>query len=116
MKRVLIGIVSVFALAAFAGAASAQDAAKIAKGEKVYADQKCSLCHSIAGKGNPKGSLDEVGTNLKADEIHDWIVKPADMAVKAKADRKPAMPAKFAALPKDDIDALVAYLSAQKKK
>ena len=116
MKRVLIGIVSVFALVAFAGVASAQDAAKIAKGEKVYADQKCSLCHSIAGKGNAKGSLDDVGTKLKADEIHDWIVKPAEMATKAKADRKPAMPAKYASLPKDDIDALVAYLSSLKKK
>jgi mono/diheme cytochrome c family protein len=115
MKRVLIGIVSVFALVAFAGAASAQDA-KIAKGEKVYADQKCSLCHSIAGKGNAKGSLDEVGTKLKADEIHDWIVKPTEMATKAKADRKPAMPAKYATLPKDDLDALVAYLSSLKKK
>jgi mono/diheme cytochrome c family protein len=116
MKRVLIGIASVFALIAFAGAASAQDAAKIAKGEKVYADQKCSLCHSIAGKGNPKGSLDEIGTKLKAEEIHDWILKPAEMATKAKAERKPAMPAKYAALPKDDLDALVVYLASLKKK
>jgi mono/diheme cytochrome c family protein len=116
MKRLLIGMMSVMALAVFAGTASAQDAAKIAKGEKVYADQKCSMCHSIAGKGNAKGSLDEVGTKLKADEIHDWIVKPAEMSAKAKADRKPAMPAKYASLPKDDLDALVAYLSSLKKK
>jgi mono/diheme cytochrome c family protein len=34
-----------------AGFASAQDAK--AKGEAVFAAQKCSLCHSIAGKGNP---------------------------------------------------------------
>ena len=115
MKRLLIWVMSVFALAAFAGAASAQDAAKIAKGEKVYADQKCSLCHSIAGKGNAKGSLDGVGAKLKAEEIHDWIVKPAEMATKAKAERKPAMPAKYASLPKDDLDALVAYLSSLKK-
>jgi len=116
MKRVLIGIVSVCALVAFAGVASAQDAAKIAKGEKVYADQKCSMCHSIAGKGNAKGSLDDVGSKLKAEEIHDWIVKPAEMTAKAKADRKPPMPAKYASLPKDDLDNLVAYLSSLKKK
>ena len=97
-----------------AAAASAQDAK--AKGEAAFTAQKCSLCHSIAGKGNAKGSLDDVGTKLKADEIHDWIVKPAEMATKAKADRKPAMPAKYASLPKDDIDALVAYLSSLKKK
>lgn len=116
MKRLLIGMMSVVALAAFAGTASAQDAAKIAKGEKVYADQKCSLCHSIAGKGNAKGALDDVGSKLKAEEIHDWIVKPAEMTAKAKAARKPPMPAKYASLPKDDIDALVAYMSSLKKK
>jgi mono/diheme cytochrome c family protein len=116
MKRVLIGVATVFTLAAFAGGASAQDAAKIAKGEKVYAEQKCSLCHSIAGKGNPKGSLDDVGSKLKTEDIHQWIVDPAGMALKQKADRKPAMPAKYAALPKDDVDALVTYLSSLKKK
>jgi mono/diheme cytochrome c family protein len=115
MKRISIGIGSAFVLAAFTGVASAQDA-KVAKGEKVFAEQKCSMCHSIAGKGNPKGSLDGIGSTLKAEEIHDWIVKPAEMATKAKADRKPPMPGKFASLPKDDVDALVAYLSSLTKK
>jgi mono/diheme cytochrome c family protein len=115
MKRVLIGLLSAVAVVVFAGAASAQDAAKIAKGEKVYADQKCSLCHSIAGKGNPKGSLDGIGAKLKAEELHDWIVKPAEMATKANAARKPPMPAKYASLPKDDLDSLVVYLSSLKK-
>jgi mono/diheme cytochrome c family protein len=114
MKRVLIGIMSVVALTVFAGAASAQDAK--AKGEKVFADQKCSLCHAIAGKGNAKGALDDVGSKLKAEEIRQWIVSPAEMAAKAKADRKPAMPAKYKDLPKDDVDALVAYLSSLKSK
>jgi mono/diheme cytochrome c family protein len=113
MKRVLIGIVGAAVVALFASTASAQDTAK---GAKVYADQKCSLCHSIAGKGNAKGSLDEVGSKLTAAEIHDWIVKPTEMATKTKADRKPPMPAKYASLPKEDIDALVAYLSSLKKK
>jgi len=112
MKRVLIGIVSVVALAAFAGLASAQDTAK---GAKVYADQKCSLCHSIAGKGNAKGALDDVGSKLKADEIREWIVDPVGMTAKAKAARKPPMPAKYKALPKEDLDALVAYLASLKK-
>ena len=38
------------------------------------------------------------------------------MTAKNKAERKPPMPAKYAALPKDDLDALVAYLSSLKKK
>ena len=115
MKRVLIGIVAIVALAGFAGAASAGQDAK-AKGEKVFADQKCSLCHSIAGKGNAKGALDDVGSKLKAEEIRQWIIDPVTMAAKAKADRKPPMPTKFASLPKDDLDALVAYLSSLKAK
>jgi mono/diheme cytochrome c family protein len=114
MKRVLIGIFSVVALTTFAGGAFAQDPK--AKGEKVYTDQKCSLCHSIAGKGNAKGPLDDVGSKLKADEIRQWIVSPAEMALKAKAERKPPMPAKYKDLPKDDLDNLVAYLSSLKAK
>jgi mono/diheme cytochrome c family protein len=106
--------VSIVALTAFAGGAWAGQDAK-AKGEKVYADQKCSLCHAIAGKGNAKGALDDVGSKLKADEIRQWIVDPATMAAKAKADRKPPMPGKYKDLPKDDLDNLVAYLSSLKK-
>jgi mono/diheme cytochrome c family protein len=113
MKRVLIGIVGAAVVALFASTASAQDTAK---GAKVLADQKCSLCHSIAGKGNAKGALDEVGSKLTAAEIHDWIVKPTEMTAKAKAERKPPMPAKYASLPKDELDALVAYLASLKKK
>ena len=75
--------------------AFAQDA-RVEKGAKVFADQKCSLCNSVAGKGNAKGALDEVGSKLTAAEIHDWIVKPTEMAAKAKADRKPPMPTKYA--------------------
>lgn len=115
MKRVLIGFMGAVALAVFAAPAAAQDA-KVEKGAKVYADQKCSMCHSIAGKGNAKGSLDDIGTKLKAEDIRQWIVDPVAMSAKHKADRKPAMPAKYAALPKDDLDALVAYLGSLKKK
>ena len=93
-----------------AATASAQDGK--AKGEKVYADQKCSLCHSIAGKGNPKGSLDGVGGKVKPEEIREWIVDPKGMTAKTKATRKPEM--KQYTLSKDDVDALVAYLSSLK--
>jgi mono/diheme cytochrome c family protein len=95
-----------------ATAAAAQDA-KVGKGQQVFTDQKCSLCHSIAGKGNAKGSLDGVGTKLSADEIRSWITDAKGMTAKTKATRKPEM--KAYTLPKDDVDALVAYLSSLKK-
>lgn len=92
--------------------AAAQDP-KVAKGEKVYTDQKCNLCHSIGAKGNKKGPLEGVASKLSADEIREWIVDAKGMTAKAKAARKPAM--KSYALPKDDVDALVAYLVTLKK-
>lgn len=93
------------------GTAKAQDAAA---GEKVYVEQKCSLCHSVAGKGNLKGVLDGVGSKLSADDIRAWIVDAKAMTEKTSAARKPVM--KAYTLPKGDVDALVAYLSTLKKK
>jgi mono/diheme cytochrome c family protein len=97
-----------------AASASAQDAAKVARGEKVYAAQKCGICHAIAGKGNTKGPLDGVGTKLTADEIHQWLVDAAGMTAKTKAPRKPVMRS-YPNLPKEDLEALVAYLQSLKK-
>ena len=107
-RSVVLGCVIVLAAAGFA---SAQDAKT--KGEAVFAAQKCSLCHSVAGKGNPKGVLDEVGTKLKADEIRSWITDAKGMTAKTGATRKPDM--KAYSLPKDDVDNLVAYLITLKK-
>jgi mono/diheme cytochrome c family protein len=91
--------------------ASAQDLK--AKGEKVFTDQKCSLCHSVAGKGNQKGALDDVGSKQSAADIRAWISDANAMTAKTGASRKPAM--KQYSLPKDDVDALVAYLTTLKK-
>lgn len=110
------GAVLVMALVLGAPAVvSAQDKALIERGMKVYADQKCSVCHSIDGKGNAKGALDSVGLKLSADEIREWIVHPADMTKKTKAERKPPMRA-YPNLPKEDLDAVVAYMLSLKKK
>jgi mono/diheme cytochrome c family protein len=109
---VLMWVGLVCALPATAGAA--QDKAQIEHGMKVYADQKCSVCHSIAGKGNVKGPLDGVGSRLTADEIREWMVNPAEMTKKTKAERKPLMRA-YPKLPKADLDALVAYMLSLKK-
>jgi cytochrome c553 len=113
MKSVIWSL-TFLGLVAFANTASAQD-----KGAKVFSEHGCPMCHSIAGKGNPKGSLDDVGAKLTPAEIRGWITDPAGSAAKAKADRKPpmvAMQAKFKDLSKQDLDDLVAYLASQKKK
>jgi mono/diheme cytochrome c family protein len=84
------------------------------QGAKVYAAQKCQMCHAIAGKGNKANPLDGVGTKLSADDIKQWITHPKEMTEKAKSTKKPPMPAKYANLPAADLDALVAYLGSLK--
>ena len=112
MKRtIVILVVGMAFLALGAARASAQTPAE--KGKAVYDAQKCSLCHSVAGKGNPKGALEGKAGKLSAAEIKAWLTTPAEMATKAGADRKPAMKS-FATLPPADLDALVAYLQTLK--
>jgi cytochrome c len=83
-------------------------------GAKVYAAQKCTMCHSIAGVGNKKLPLDGVGTKLSADQIKEWIVTPVEAAKKANSTAKPAMKA-YPALAKADLDALVGYMKSLTK-
>jgi mono/diheme cytochrome c family protein len=113
MKR-LVAALSAVGFLAIASLVSAQDA-KVERGMKVYAEQKCSMCHAIGGKGNAKGALDGVGSKLSAAEIKEWIVNPKTMTEKTKAERKPPMRA-YPNLPAEDVDALVAYMLSLKKK
>jgi mono/diheme cytochrome c family protein len=96
-------------------AVAAPDAPLVEKGQALFTQNHCTLCHSIAGKGNPKGSLDAVGDKDAAADLKKWLTEPAEMAKKANAARKPPMPS-FAKLPAADLDALVAYLGSLKKK
>ena len=107
-SALLLGVLGAFVMA---GTAGAQD---LAKGEKVYTDQKCAMCHSIGEKGNKKGPLDGVGTKYSTADLHAWIVDARGMTEKTKSDRKPPM--KNYTLAKDDLDALVAYMASLKKK
>jgi len=111
-RRVMLALA---ALVWSAGSAAAQDKAAIDRGIKVYAEQKCGVCHSIDGKGNVKGPLDSVGLRLSADDVREWMLRPAEMHKKTKAERKPFMRA-YPNLPKDDLDAIVAYMLSLKKK
>ena len=114
MLQRLKAVVLVIGFLSVASIASAQSAAQIAAGQKVFTAQKCAVCHSVADQGNKKGPLDGVGSKLSAQEIHDWIVKAPEMAAKIKAERKPPMKA-YPNLPQDELDALVAYVQSLKK-
>ena len=110
MRHTVIGFVVVLATST---AAAAQDKGVVAHGEKVYAAQKCSICHSIAGKGNAKGPLDNAG-RLSDEDLRQWMIAPRVMAEKTKSTRKPLMP-EYTKLSKEDLDAVIAYLKTLKK-
>jgi cytochrome c553 len=109
-----VGMVLILSALAVGAArpASAQSKAKIEQGAALFSSQKCTMCHSAAGKGNPKGSLDAVAASHKADEIRQWILDPEGMRAKAGATRTPAM--KPMKLSGDQVDALVAFIASLK--
>lgn len=114
-RSVLAAVAFVFAGAVAATpAVTGQDDAQIKRGQQVYSAQKCSTCHSIAGKGNKQNPLDGVGSKLTADQIREWIVNPVETAKKANSTKKPPMLNKYSKLPADDIDGLVAYMASLK--
>lgn len=109
----LVGVI-VMAVLAPAMAYAQAAPAPAGKGAAIFAAQKCSMCHSLEGKGQVKGPLDDVGSKLTAEEIRLWIVDPVDMTRKTSgAIRKPAMRA-YPNLSKDDLSALVAFLVTKK--
>lgn len=111
-KMTPVGIVLVFGLAVPLRAAGQDDAVK--KGMEVYAAQKCSVCHSVAGQGSKRNPLDGVGKKLSAEDTKQWIVDPVGMAKKSNSTKKPPMANKYSKLPAADIDALVAYMQSLK--
>jgi mono/diheme cytochrome c family protein len=110
MIRAFTAGIGLVVFAALAAPASAQD--KVQQGSALFTSQKCVLCHSVGAKGNKKGALDDVASKLKAEDIRQWLTNPAEMRAKSKATRMPEM--KPLNLTKDQVDALVAFLQAQK--
>lgn len=84
-----------------------------AKGQQLFAAQKCSICHAVAGKGNAKHPLDGAGVRLDAATVTLWLTDPKAAEAKTGKTAKPAMKS-FASLPAADIDALVAYVLSLK--
>jgi mono/diheme cytochrome c family protein len=91
------------------------EAGDCAKGEDLFAqaNPRCTVCHSVAGKGNPLGPLDGVGDRLSRDEIKAWLQRPAEMAKTRATTRKPAM-VPYPEFSDEELDALVAYLATLK--
>ena len=110
--RILLAAALMVSLATATTLRAGQGDAK--RGQEVYAAQKCSLCHAIAGKGGKANPLDGVGAKLSADDLRKWITHPDEMTAQTKSTKKPPMPKKWANLAAADLDALVAYMQSLK--
>jgi mono/diheme cytochrome c family protein len=111
MKRIGL-ILFVIGVAVVMSVAPARAQGKVDQGAALFTAQKCVMCHSAAGKGNPKGPLDGVAAKHKANEIRQWILDPEGMRAKTNATRTPAM--KPLKLTTEQVDALVAYITSLK--
>lgn len=110
IMRGFIPLLIVIGALAVAAPVAAQD--KIAAGQKVFADNKCSVCHSVNGSGNKKYPLDGAGKK-KPEELRAWLTDAKAEA--ERAGKKLALPMKsYKTLPPADFDALVAYLQSLK--
>jgi cytochrome c553 len=98
VTAVLAGLMVLLCVAA----AFSLDAA-VDHGKQLYAEQKCSMCHSIAGVGGKLASLDHVGSKLNSDQIKSWIKTPKKM--KPNVLMKP-----YTGLSEKDLSDLAAYL------
>ena len=102
MKRGYITGAVIGSLMFFGGTVIFSQNAAVDQGRDVFAAQKCSTCHSIAGSGGGE-ALDGVGARLRQDDMRKRIKAPKD--VKAGSGMKA-----YPNLPEKDIGNLVAYL------
>jgi mono/diheme cytochrome c family protein len=99
-----------------AGAVRAEDPdPRLARGKKLMGEvsPRCTICHSVEGRGNPKGPLDDVGNRWRPEDLKSWLKTPAEMAKKHGKTRKPAM-LPYAELTDAELDDLAAYLASLK--
>jgi mono/diheme cytochrome c family protein len=107
-----VALAGIFAAPAFAQDTKVDpklDPKLVQRGEQVYTAQKCAMCHSIQGKGNKAGALDDVGARLSEEDLRQWMINPRVMTEKSKSTRKPLMPA-YTKLPKEDLEGVIAYM------
>ena len=83
----------------------------LATGRIIFDTQGCARCHSIAGVGNPRYPLDDVGKRRTPETIRQWILAPTEIK-----DQLPAgafqIKQTYRNQRPEDIDALVAYLQS----
>jgi mono/diheme cytochrome c family protein len=85
----------------------------VARGRRLFGEltPRCTVCHAVAGQGNPKGALDDVGSRWPVAALKRWLREPAAMAREHGKDRKPAM-VPYPELSDDELEDMTAYLAS----
>ena len=105
-RRRFAGFVSVMVLIGLAAAPIAASGDKV-KGEKIYKDAKCSVCHKIGSTGGKMGpELTKVGASRDLAWLTKYLANPKAENPKNKM---PPVKAKGA-----DLDDLIAYMLSLK--
>lgn len=86
------------------------DPARIERGRRVYDDQGCAGCHSIAGEGSPRSPLDGVGSQLDRTQLREWIIG-GDSIAEDLSPRALRTKLDYRDLDPQQLDALVDYMT-----
>lgn len=80
-------------------------------GRKIYMQQNCSFCHSIAGQGNPQNPLDGVGIKRSVNDLRQFIIGSESVQGLLPENVK-KFKQRYKKLAEDEIDALIVYLQS----
>lgn len=86
-------------------------AVTIDRGRTIFGQQGCASCHSVAGAGNPRYPLDNIGSRMQVDDLREWVTGtgPATNRLSSAVTRRKQ---RYRNLPEDDMGSLVLYLSS----
>lgn len=87
------------------------DPESIKAGHMVYREHTCARCHSIAGKGNPRNPLDNVGLKLASTTMRGWITGE-DSLQGLLPERAFKQKQPYKDLSEDELTALVIYMQS----
>ena len=87
------------------------DAERVEAGYRVYRQQTCARCHSIAGKGNSRNPLDGVGSRRSAEELRQWITGAENLKQQIP-ERAYGLKQAYREMATDELDVLVVYLQS----
>lgn len=107
----VLSVSILFALRQNPAAPATSDHQQQLDGRGLFEEQGCMRCHSIAGRGSSRNPLDGVGARMGRGELRDWITGSGE----AQQELSPGVlevKRRYAALPADQLDALVNYLTS----